>query len=155
MTRPVRLQPLTQARVSALGEVGAAWLAELPGLLDELERHWSIRIGRTLPGGSSSYVAQVDGASGPAVLKLAVSNEGLDDQAATLRRADGRGYARLLAYDPGRRALLLEQLGDTLERSVRTRRSSWRSWPTPSCWPGRRPATGRHRGRTRPAACTP
>ena len=54
---------------------------------------------------------------GAAVLKVAVSAEGLADQAETLRRADGRGYVRLLQADLTRHALLLEVLGTSLEDS--------------------------------------
>jgi streptomycin 6-kinase len=51
------------------------------------------------------------------VVKVAVSAEGLADQAETLRRADGRGYVRLLQADLTRHALLLEALGTSLEAS--------------------------------------
>lgn len=40
------------------------------------------------------------------------------DEARTLAAAAGVGYAVLHAHDPGRRALLLEALGDSLERSA-------------------------------------
>ena len=115
---PVRLQPLTRARVASLGEAGRAWQAGLPSLLAALAAQWSLTPGRALPGGSSSYVVAVRTADGgEAVLKLALPDAGLAAQAATLRRADGRGYARLLAHDPERHALLLEALGPSLQQS--------------------------------------
>jgi len=115
---PVRLQPLTRARVASLGEVGRAWHAGLPALLEELAARWSLTPGRALPGGSSSYVVAVRTADGgDAVLKVALPDPALAAEAATLRRAGGRGYARLLAHDPDRYALLLEALGPSLQRS--------------------------------------
>jgi streptomycin 6-kinase len=113
-----RLQPLTQARVAVLGESGTSWLAALPSVIADLERDWSISVEAELPGGSGSYVVRVRCADGAAaVLKVTVTTEGLADQLATLRRADGRGYARLLREDLGRQAMLLEALGPSLYES--------------------------------------
>jgi hypothetical protein len=76
------------------------------------ERQWSITLGRAIPGGSGSYVATATCADGSAaVVKVAVVEEGWADQVATLERAEGRGYIRLLNADPSCLAILLEQLG--------------------------------------------
>jgi streptomycin 6-kinase len=113
-----RLQPLTRHRLAAMGEPGRAWVAALPELLARLEQQWSITLGRALPGGSDSYVARARRADGSAVVvKVAVADEGWGNQVATLERADGRGYVRLLAVDQARRAMLLEQLGRPLDRA--------------------------------------
>ena len=110
-----RLQLLTRARVASLGPAGQAWLAELPGLLAELEQRWSIRIGRSLPGGSASYVARAETADGAArVVKVATPDPELADESRVLAAAGGRGYAVLHDHDPQRRALLLEALGPSL-----------------------------------------
>jgi streptomycin 6-kinase len=112
------LQPLTRYRLAALGEAGRAWVAALPELLAQLERQWSITLSRAIPGGSGSYVAEVrlpDGS--PAVVKVAVLEEGWAEQVATLERAAGCGYVRLLAVDPSRRAMLTELLGRPLDRT--------------------------------------
>lgn len=112
----IRLQPLTRARVGSLGAAGRAWQAGLPELLDELERSWSVRIGRSLPGGSASYVAHAETADGaPRVVKVAVPDPELADESRVLRAARGRGYVVLHDHDPVRRALLLEALGPSLE----------------------------------------
>jgi streptomycin 6-kinase len=112
----IRLQPLTRARVGSLGAAGQAWLAGLPDLLAELERRWSVRIGRSLPGGSASYVAHAETADGaPRVVKVVVPDPELADESRVLRAARGRGYAILHGHDPARRALLLEALGSSLE----------------------------------------
>lgn len=118
---PIRLQPLTRAKVASLGAVGAAWEASLPDLLAHLADAWSLTIGRPLTGGSASYVVRVTtGVGEPAVLKLSLHDEQLERQIATLRRADGRGYARLLAADVERGAILMESLGSSLDRSGRS-----------------------------------
>lgn len=114
----VRLQPLTRARVASLGEVGRAWHAALPSVLAGLAARWSLTLGRPVPGGSSSYVVRVRTADGGnAVLKVAVPDPSFAAQAATLRRAAGRGYARLVAHDLEQNALLLEALGPSLQQS--------------------------------------
>ncbi|GAB2594337.1 hypothetical protein GCM10009593_38950 [Microlunatus antarcticus] len=114
-TGAVRLQPLARARVAALGEVGRAWHAGLPAVLDDLTRRWSVTLGRPLPGGSASYVVEARTAGGdPAVLKVALADPGFAAEAELLRRADGRGYARLLKHDAGPQAVLLERLGPGL-----------------------------------------
>lgn len=115
----IRLQPLVRAKVGSLGVDGATWLSALPDVLTALEREWQIQLGRPLPGGSASYVVGAACADGTrAVVKVVIQGEGLDAQAATLRRAAGRGYARLLGYDADRRALLLEALGPPLDRTT-------------------------------------
>ncbi|WP_375426171.1 aminoglycoside phosphotransferase family protein [uncultured Friedmanniella sp.] len=122
MTRPVaplRLQPLTRARIRALGDEGSAWEARLPRLLSELAAEWSLTLGGPKPGGSSSYVTSArTGAGGEVVLKVSLPDPQLVHEADTLRRADGRGYVRLLAADPGRGALLLEALGVSLQHAT-------------------------------------
>ncbi len=111
----IRLQPLTRHRVAAMGAEGTAWASALPELLAALERDWSITVGRGLPGGSASFVARARRANGSsAVVKVAVSGEGWLEQVATLERAAGRGYVRLLRSDLDRRAMLLEDLGPSL-----------------------------------------
>ena len=162
----VRLQPLARARAVALGEVGRAWHAGLPAVLDDLTRRWSVNVlGRPLPGGSASYVVEARTDLGePAVLKVALADPGFAAEADLLRAADGRGYARLLEHDPVHQALLLERLGpglgvsglgaeEQLDVLARTLVTAWRppdrlpldtalSWPARSrpavIWPARR-----------------
>ncbi len=123
-----------------MGQAGAAWVAALPQTLAELEQRWSISIGRSLPGGSSSYVAEARTPTGvEVVVKVAVSDDGFPAQVAALRRADGRGYARLLADAPDVRALLLERLGRSLagcglrpeEQLVRIADALTQAWQPP------------------------
>ena len=117
----VRLQPLTRARLASLGERGEAWAESLPGRLAELARDWGLELGRSLPGGSNSYVVRAGTAGGTAaVLKVVLDGDELEGQIRVLEAADGRGYARLLRADIARQAILLEALGDPLQSSGRT-----------------------------------
>jgi len=117
----VRLQPLARAKLASLGAEGVAWAADLPERLVSLERQWSLTLGRALPGGSASYVVRARTRSGAeVVVKVGLPGSGLAAQAATLSRAAGQGYARLLAADLERGALLLEALGPSLQSSALT-----------------------------------
>ncbi|WP_162242361.1 aminoglycoside phosphotransferase family protein [Nocardioides sp. Leaf307] len=117
-TAPVRLQPLTRARVADLGEPARAWAAGLPAVLAELCARWGLTPGRRLPGGSASYVVGARTARGEErVLKLRLPDPALADEAGALRRADGRGHVLLHDHDERHDALLLEALGGSLEQS--------------------------------------
>jgi streptomycin 6-kinase len=104
-------------RTKALQAGLETWLHDLPALVASLEREWSIRVGRTLEGGTEAYVADVTCADGtPAVLKLLVphSPDAARHEIVALRLVDGDGCARLLRSDPERGAMLLERLGRKL-----------------------------------------
>jgi streptomycin 6-kinase len=108
---------LVRARLATLGAEGVAWESRLPQTLAELESLWSVRLGRPLPGGSAAYVAQATTTAGETrVVKVALPDDDLVAQARTLAAADGRGYARLHAFDASRCALLMESLGTSLDR---------------------------------------
>ena len=77
-------------------------------------RDWRLTAYRWFDGGAGMPAVAVtapDGISG--VLKLAAPGE-LDAQARVMLAADGKGYARVLAWDAERGALLTELLGPTL-----------------------------------------
>ncbi len=113
-----RLSQATHMRAETLGEDGKAWLGVLPDTVKQLERLWGIEAGASLAGGSESLVAEAtlrDG--GPAILKIGLPGSAdVNAEATVYRLAAGRGYARMLAHDPGRNALLLERLGMPLSR---------------------------------------
>lgn len=103
----LRLPPLLLGKARALGAAGERWLRELPATLEALRREWELELGEPFAGGSEAYVVP----AGPeAVLKVELPGDGLAARVAVLEAADGRGYARLLRHDAGRRALLLERL---------------------------------------------
>ena len=95
--------------------VGAGgWLTDLPALIGDLERDWSISVGRPFAHPTEAFVAEAVTAAGEgAVLKLVVPRAGdaVAHEITALRLADGHGCARLLRSDMGRGALLLERLG--------------------------------------------
>lgn len=105
-------------RAESLGETGRAWVARLPDLVRELEQLWGVEAGGSLAGGSESLVAEATRADGTeAVLKVGLPGSAdLNAEATVYRLASGRGYAKLLAHDPERNALLLERLGMPLSR---------------------------------------
>ena len=100
--------------------VGAdRWIDDLPGLVADLEREWSMVVDRPYDDATEAFVAMVTLADGtPAVVKLIMPRA---DQAArheitALRLTNGDGCARLLREDGGRGALLLERLGPSLHQ---------------------------------------
>lgn len=103
-------------RARSLGPDGEAWVDGLPDLVAGLAADWGLSLGEPLSGGSASLVLRaVDGNGEPVVLKLGQPDGDLTEQADTLRRAGGRGYARLHRFDGVRNALLVEGLGPSLE----------------------------------------
>ncbi|XRQ15249.1 aminoglycoside phosphotransferase family protein [Actinomadura welshii] len=113
----IELPPAVRQRLARLGERGARWLEELPGVIAGLRRRWAITVvGPPLPGGSAAYVARARTASGrDAVLKIALPGHGAAAQIRTLAAAQGRGYVRLLAHDLAHRATLQEALGPPMQ----------------------------------------
>jgi len=112
------VQPVVRSKARSLGADGDAWLARLPHVLAELERRWSLEVLRSLSGGTAAYVGLArTGDGGTVVLKLPIPDPDFADEIGTLARAAGRGYARLLAHDTSRNAILLEALGPSLSRS--------------------------------------
>jgi streptomycin 6-kinase len=96
-----------------------SWLRDLPSLVADLEREWSMRVGRTLEGGSEAFVADVTLADDtPAVLKVLIphSPDGARHEITALRLVDGDGCARLFRSDIDRSAMLLERLGRNMFR---------------------------------------
>ena len=96
--------------VRALGAVGEAWLASLPGLLAGLEADWSVTVGTVLEGGHAAYVAGAVTHDGtPVVLKVSIP-PGIDAftpferQLTALHLAGGDRYAELIRYDVPRPA---------------------------------------------------
>jgi streptomycin 6-kinase len=92
------------------GDQGAAWLRQLPHLLGQCARRWSLTL---LPPFELSYnyvAPAVTDAGLPVVLKVGVPDPELLAEIAALQHYDGRGIVQLLDADPGQGILLLEQL---------------------------------------------
>lgn len=116
MTEPLQAE-FVRRMVEIHGELGAAWLAELPAHLEACSRRWSLTVQPPFANLTYNYVAPAVTADGnEAVLKLGVHTPELRTEIAALRHYDGRGIARLLDADAEEGVLLLERLrpGTTL-----------------------------------------
>ena len=115
MTLP-RLQ-IPEALRTHVRVAGAdAWLRDLPALVADLERAWSMTVGRTLEGGHEAFVAEATLADGTsAVLKILVPrSDDVRHEITALRLAGGEGCAQLYQADEGAAAMLIERLGRML-----------------------------------------
>lgn len=132
----INVPDLLTYRARALGDCGTRWLASLDELLAEVARNWRLRSIDQVRGGTEALVFTAIRDGAPAVVKIGPPGS-LRRQALALRLADGVGYARLLAFDGTRDAVLLERLGEQLadcaasvDRQIeiicKTLKSAWR-----------------------------
>lgn len=90
---------------------GAAWLEQLPGLLESCKQRWRLEVAGDPFPLSYNYVVPVSCANGEsAVLKLGVPNSELRSEVSALRAYGGKGAARLLDSDEEIGALLMERI---------------------------------------------
>jgi streptomycin 6-kinase len=96
-----------------MGEIGCAWLADLPRQIAEFARRWAITVGQPARRGSEAFGAEAQTLDGQdVVLKIVIP--GIDptrQEMRTLRAAMGRGYAKLIRADEAQNTMLLERLG--------------------------------------------
>ena len=93
------------------GEVGRRWLADLPMLIDECARRWSLTVLSPVENLSYNYVAPAVSEDGTAVmLKIGVPRDELHTEMASLELCNGSGAVKLLTSDPEWGVLLLERL---------------------------------------------
>ena len=112
-----------EVRRKVVADGNAAWLDQLPSVVESLAQDWSLAIGASLRGGHAALVVEATLADGTAaVLKVGVpgTRRELGFEAAVLRLADGDGCASLLDSES---ALLPAPCGgrtvDTWLRSMR------------------------------------
>jgi streptomycin 6-kinase len=119
-TSPRTVPPAVRNKALAAG--AQRWLRDLRGSVAEIEREWSITVGRSYEDPTEAFVAEATLDDGtPAVLKVHIPRSGdhARNEITVLRLASGDGCARLLRGDEGRGALLLERLGSSLfERAL-------------------------------------
>jgi streptomycin 6-kinase len=87
---------------------GAAWLSELPNLVEGCVRDWALTLSAPFEPAAISWVAPArlpDGAA--AVLQVNFPEAESEHEADALQWWDGDGAVRLLAQDRARRALLI------------------------------------------------
>jgi streptomycin 6-kinase len=89
----------------------AAWLEDLPDLLEQFAMRWSLSVGRHFPDIRYNYVAPAWRADNTeCVLKVSRHVDDTRNEIAALQLWDGNGAARLLDADPELGALLVERL---------------------------------------------
>ncbi|MCA1554011.1 MAG: aminoglycoside phosphotransferase family protein [Chloroflexi bacterium] len=143
------MQPVPEAFARRIAEMhgasGRAWLDDLPALLADCARRWSLTLLPPFPNLTYNYVAPALRSDGEqVVVKVGVpSHPDILSEMDALRIFDGRGCVRMLDADRERLVVLLERLrpGTALSRvnddgqattfAAQVMRSLWRPAPTP------------------------
>lgn len=92
---------------------GKKWLEELPKIIKQVEKKWSIRVCTHYPNLSYNYVAPCILSDGiEAVLKIGLPQEDSEifDEARALKLLGGNGAVKLLEFDEELEILLLEKV---------------------------------------------
>ena len=120
MSAPVEVPERVRRKALALGPPGERWLRDIPQIVADLERSWSVNVGPAIPGGTGAFVAVARTADGTdAILKVSIP-DGLEghspfgEELHALQLGSGHGYVRVLRADADRRAMLQEHLGRPL-----------------------------------------
>ncbi|WP_329479717.1 aminoglycoside phosphotransferase family protein [Kribbella sp. NBC_01484] len=98
-----------QSTIDREGEAGAAWLAELPGIVDELLERWSCAPDGDVMHGGVGVIVPVRRAAQSAVLKVSFPHPGNVHEPEAFAAWDGRGAVLLHERDDDRFAMLLER----------------------------------------------
>jgi streptomycin 6-kinase len=121
---------------------GSEWLVRLPALVEELVELWDLQLEHPFEHAHVSLVAPArlpDGSQ--AVLKVNFPDLESEREADALAFWEGVGAVRLLAHDPGRRALLVErcvpgstlwEIDDDAEATGIAAGVLWQLWRAPS-----------------------
>lgn len=100
------------------GQAAREWLRRLPGIVRDVGRRWSLRVGPPFLGGAVAFVAPAVTAAGErVVLKVSILTDETRNEADALELWNGDGSVRLLEADRELGALLLERAepGSSLE----------------------------------------
>jgi streptomycin 6-kinase len=93
------------------GVQGERWVAKFPEILSHCVSAWGLKKVSPFEDLSYNFVAGAETQTGEAViLKIGVPNPELATEAEALRAYNGNGCVKLLAYDHGHSALLIERL---------------------------------------------
>jgi streptomycin 6-kinase len=103
----IRVPPSLEWLVDEPG--GQLWLRDLPSLISECSEQWQLLVGRPFAGNVSFVAPAISVGGSEVVLKVGFPHPDSEHEAAALAHWDGRGAVRVLDYDAGRRALLLER----------------------------------------------
>ncbi|MFE9634575.1 aminoglycoside phosphotransferase family protein [Streptomyces sp. NPDC006463] len=103
-------EAFTRSTVEREGEAGAAWLAELPRVVDELLGRWGcVPDGEVMHGGVGVIVPVLRRGEGAAVLKVSFPHPGNVHEPDAFAAWGGRGAVLLHERDDERFAMLLER----------------------------------------------
>jgi streptomycin 6-kinase len=98
-----------RSTVEREGERGAKWLAELPGIVDELLERWEcVQDGDVMHGGVG-VIVPVRRTQGPAALKVSFPHPGNDHEPDAFVAWNGGGAVLLYERDDSQYAMLLER----------------------------------------------
>ncbi|MFI7357619.1 aminoglycoside phosphotransferase family protein [Streptomyces avidinii] len=104
-------EAFTRSTVEREGAAGAAWIAELPGVVEELLSRWEcVPDGEVLHGGVGIIVPVLRPAAGSAVLKVSFPHPGNVHEPDAFEAWGGRGAVLLHERDDERFAMLLERV---------------------------------------------
>jgi streptomycin 6-kinase len=92
------------------GPGGLTWLRALPRLADEVLDRWNLEVVGAAMNGHTALVLPVARDGVRLICKIGWPHAGSDQEHLALRHWAGVGAVRLVAADPGRGALLLEEL---------------------------------------------
>jgi streptomycin 6-kinase len=92
------------------GKAGRAWLAALPGMVEELCQYWQLEIEGSVMNGYTGLAIPVQREGEGCILKVYWRDEDTDSAALALNIWNGRGAVKLLAHKPSSGAMLLERL---------------------------------------------
>ncbi len=112
-------EEFVQKVTGAFGAVGQDWLNTLLERVDRICNKWNLHTLTPVPNLSYNYVLKgLDGHECPIILKLGLHGFDFQNEARTLETYNGAGCCRLLRFDDGEGAMLLEQLdpGSMLSR---------------------------------------
>ena len=105
-------EAFARSTVEREGEPGAAWLAELPRIVDDLLGRWEcVPDGEVMDGGVGVVVPVRRRADGAAVLKVSFPHPGNVHEPDAFAAWNGRGAVLLHERDDGQFAMLLERVG--------------------------------------------
>ncbi|THA72277.1 kinase [Streptomyces sp. A0958] len=103
-------EEFARTTVEREGEVGAAWLRELPGIVAELVGRWAcVPDGEVMYGGVGLIVPVRRPGTPAAVLKVSFPHPGNDHEPDAFAAWGGRGAVALYERDDARYAMLLER----------------------------------------------
>ncbi|MFF3643822.1 aminoglycoside phosphotransferase family protein [Streptomyces sp. NPDC002564] len=102
---------LVASQYTYAGEPGRAFIAALPGRVNDIVERWDLTVDGAPMHGMAALVLPVVRADGtPAAVKFQLLDEETEGEPVALRVWDGAGAVRLLDHDPETGTMLLERL---------------------------------------------